>query len=41
MKVYNRGNDTRYVFKAKDYRLLEQELYNQEFRKRVNYEINK
>ena len=41
MKVYNRGNDTLYVFKAKDYRLLEQELYNQEFRKRVNYEINK
>lgn len=41
MKVYNRGNDTWYVFKAKDYRLLEQELYNSEFRKRVNYEINK
>ena len=41
MRAYNRGKDTWYVFKAKDFYLLEQEVYNQEFRKRVYYETNK
>ena len=41
MRAFKRGKDTWYVFKAKDFYLLEQELYNQEFRKRVFYETNK
>ena len=41
MIVYKRGKNTWYKFKAKDFDLLEQALYDQKFRKVVHDENNK